>query len=229
MKSFFILRLITIYAHSSCPPCSCYSFVYHSVVSPAAQGTGWFNATKSIEGLKGFYSLAILLQSTLGCTASLWIDPTVHFWQWIAKFIPSFLMPVVFHRPQDCSMVLSTIGLCPPRVSSQKIKQNVHLWIVPMSGKDFLQRLWYTKKVFVNRQIFKNSFLHFRDIFWFITITNIVCFSVWNLLTSRAKIRDLKSSWQSKKIPFDFKVLFRVQSILCNYSLYLSFTFHPRT
>lgn len=96
MKSFFILRLITIYAHSSCPPCSCCSFVYHSVVSPASQGTGWFNATKSIEGLKGFYSLAILLQSTLGCTASLWIDPTVHFWQWIAKFIPSFLMPVVF-------------------------------------------------------------------------------------------------------------------------------------
>lgn len=95
MKSFFILRLITIYAHSSCPPCSCYSFVYHSVVSPAFQGTGWFNATKSTEGLKGFYCIAILLQSTLGCTASLWIDPTVHFWQWIAKFIPSFLMPVV--------------------------------------------------------------------------------------------------------------------------------------
>lgn len=72
-----------------------YSFVYCSVASPASQGTGCFDATKSIEGLKGFYSLAVLLQSTVGCTASLWIDPTVHFWQWIAKIIPSFLQPVV--------------------------------------------------------------------------------------------------------------------------------------
>lgn len=72
-----------------------YSFVYCSVARPASQGTGCFDATKSIEGLKGFYSLAVLLQSTVGCTASLWIDPTVHFWQWIAKITPSFLQPVV--------------------------------------------------------------------------------------------------------------------------------------
>lgn len=115
-----------------------YSFVYRSVASPASQGTGCFDGTKSIEGLKGFYSLAVLRQSTVNCTASLWIDPTVHFWQWIERLSPASHSLWFYHQPQDCSMALSTIGFCPPRVSSQKIKQNVYLWIVPMSGKEFL-------------------------------------------------------------------------------------------
>lgn len=68
-----------------------YSSVFFSVASRASQGTGCFDAMKSIQGLKGFYSLAALLQSTVGCITCLWIDPAVNFWQWIAKIIPSFL------------------------------------------------------------------------------------------------------------------------------------------
>lgn len=78
-----------------CPPSS-WILICLLLSSQSCNPRHWiFDATKSTAGLKGFYSLAVLLLSVVGSTISLRTDPTVNFWQCIAKIIPSFSWPVV--------------------------------------------------------------------------------------------------------------------------------------